>query len=115
LMDALKASDSTVYTIGALEHQPDSVRTRQRAILGQIAEATGGTAFFPSKVGDLDRMYEQVVGEVRAQYAIGYLSTNDRADGAWRKAEIRIVRPDAESLRVRARKGYYAAYKPARF
>jgi Ca-activated chloride channel family protein len=115
LMDLLKASDSTVYTIGALEHQPDSVRTQQRAILGQIAEATGGVAFFPSRVGDLDRIYEQVVGEVRAQYAIGYLSTNDRADGRWRKVEIRITRPNARSLRVRARKGYYAPLKPSGF
>jgi Ca-activated chloride channel family protein len=112
LMDSLKASDSTVYTIGALEHQSDFVRNQQRAILGQIAEATGGVSFFPTRVGELDRIYEQVVGEVRAQYAIGYLSTNDKADGAWRKVEIRITRPDARGLRVRARKGYYAALKP---
>jgi hypothetical protein len=70
-------------------------------------------AFFPSKVGELDRIYEQVVGEVRAQYVIGYLSTNDKADGAWRKVEIRITRPDAGKLRVRARRGYYAALKPS--
>jgi Ca-activated chloride channel homolog len=112
LMDSLKASDSTVYTIGALEHQSDFVRNQQRAILGQIAEATGGAAFFPTRVGELDRIYERVVGEVRAQYAIGYLSTNDKADGSWRKVEIRIIRPDGRSLRVRARKGYYAALKP---
>src|SRR5262249_23507083 len=115
LMDSLKASDSTVYTIGALEHQPESVRTQQRAILAQIAEATGGVAFFPSKVSDLDRIYEQVVGEVRAQYAIGYLSTNEKADGRWRKVEIKITRPDSKSFRVRARKGYYAAMKPSGF
>jgi Ca-activated chloride channel homolog len=115
LMGSLKASDATVYTIGALEHQPDSVRTQQRAILGEIAEATGGLAFFPSKVGDLDRIYEQVVGEVHAQYAIGYLSTNDKTDGSWRKVEVKITRPHAGSLKVRARKGYYAALKPAGF
>jgi Ca-activated chloride channel family protein len=109
LMDQLKASDSTVYTIGALEHQPETVRLEQRAILEQIAQATGGVAFFPSKVGDLNRIYEQIVGEVRAQYTIGYLSTNEKADGAWRKVEIKITRPDAKSLRIRARKGYYAA------
>jgi VWFA-related protein len=111
LMDLLKASDATVYTIGSLEHQPDVIRSEQRAILGEIAEATGGVAFFPSRVGELDRIYEQVLGEVRAQYAIGYLSTNDKADGAWRKVEIKITRPDAKGLRVRARKGYYADLK----
>jgi Ca-activated chloride channel family protein len=109
LMDLLKASDSTVYTIGALENQPDFVRQEQRNILEQMAKATGGMAFFPSKVGDLTRIYEQIVGEVRAQYTIGYLSTNEKADGAWRKVEIKIARPDAKSLRVRAREGYYAA------
>src|SRR6185295_6649234 len=66
LMDMLKASDSTVYTIGALENQPDPVRREQRMILEQMAQATGGAAFFPSKVGELDRIYEQIVGEVRA-------------------------------------------------
>lgn len=115
LMASLKASDSTVYTIGALEHQPESVRTQQRAILGEIAEATGGLAFFPSKVSELDRIYEQVVGEVHAQYAIGYLSTNEKADGAWRKVEVKIIRPHAGKLRVRARQGYYAALKPSGF
>jgi Ca-activated chloride channel family protein len=113
LMAMLKASDSTVYTIGALEHQPDSVRVEQRQILERIAEATGGVAFFPSRVGDLARIYEQIVGEVRAQYTIGYLSTNEKADGAWRKVEIRITRPDAKGLRVRSRRGYYAALKPS--
>jgi Ca-activated chloride channel family protein len=108
LMDLLKASDATVYAIGALEHQPLSVQALQRPILRQIAEATGGAAFFPGRIKDLDRIYEQVVGEVRAQYTIGYLSTNESADGAWRKVEIKITRPDAKSLRVRARKGYYA-------
>ena len=62
---------------------------------------------------DLDRIYEQIVGEVRAQYTIGYLSTNEKADGGWRKVEIKIIRPDARSLRVRSRKGYYAALKPS--
>ena len=109
LMDLLKASDSTVYTIGSLEHQPESIRSEQRAILGEIAEATGGVAFFPSKVGELDRIYEQVLGEVRAQYAIGYFSTNDKTDGAWRKVEVKVTRPDTKGLRVRARKGYYAS------
>ena len=108
LMNLLKASDATVYAIGALEHQPDSVRSPQRKILEQIAGATGGAAFFPGKIGDLDRIYERVVGEVRAQYTIGYVSTNESTDGAWRKVEIKITRADAKNLRVRARKGYYA-------
>jgi Ca-activated chloride channel family protein len=108
LMRLLKASDVTVYTIGALDNQPPSMRFSQRALLAEMAEATGGTAFFPSRVKDLDRIYEQVLGEVRAQYTLGYVSSNEKTDGAWRKIKVTITRADGEDLQVRARKGYYA-------
>jgi len=112
LMTLLKLSDATVYTIGALEQQPQMAQLMQRALLSDIASATGGTAFFPSNVKDLDKIYEQVLGEVRAQYTIGYVSSNEKMDGAWRKVEIKVNRSDIKGLRVRARKGYYAPSKP---
>jgi Ca-activated chloride channel family protein len=112
LMKRLKASDVTVYAIGSFGNLPISMQFPQRAYLANIAEATGGTAFFPFSVKDLDRIYEQVLGEVRAQYSIGYISTNEKSDGAWRKVKVKITRADAKSLRVRARKGYYAPSTP---
>jgi VWFA-related protein len=101
-----------VYAIGALEKQPYKSQLIQRGLLAEIAEATGGTAFFPGNVKDLDRIYAQVLGEVRAQYTIGYLSTNEKTDGAWRKVDVKVTRADAEKLRIRARKGYYAPSRP---
>lgn len=112
LMKRLKASDVTVYAIGVLENQPPSEQFMLQTLLKEIAEATGGTAFFTSRVSDLDRIYEQVLGELRAQYTIGYVSTNDKSDGGWRKVNIKITRADAKSLKVRARKGYYASSTP---
>jgi Ca-activated chloride channel family protein len=112
LMKMLKASDVTVYAIGSFGNQPLAVQFPQRAQLADIAEATGGKAFFPIGVKDLDRIYEQVLGEVRAQYTIGYVSSNEKSDGAWRKVDIKITRADGKSLKVRARKGYYAPSKP---
>jgi Ca-activated chloride channel family protein len=111
LLDLLKASDVTVYAIGELEHQSSFARDRARAILQGISETTGGQAFFPSSVKDLDQMYGKVLAEIRAQYTMGYLSTNDRADGAWRRVELRITRKDGRDLRIRSRKGYFAPYK----
>jgi Ca-activated chloride channel family protein len=108
LMKQLKASDATVYAIGAFGDRLSSAQMPQRAELAKIAEATGGTAFFPNSVQDLDQIYEQVRREVRAQYTIGYISTNEKTDGAWRKVDIRITRVDGKVLHVRARKGYYA-------
>jgi len=111
LLDLLKASDATVYVIGQLEHQTQSNKGTQRSILQQIAEATGGQAFFPLTAKNLDVVYDKVMAEIRAQYTLGYQSTNPAADGNWRKVEIKIARRDLGDLRLRSRKGYYAAYK----
>ena len=112
LIDLLKASDVTVYAIGLLEHQLASTKTDQRMRLTQIAEITGGQAFFPTAVKDLDSVYDKVAAEIRAQYTLGYQSTNEKTDGAWRKVEIKMVRKAGRDLRVRARKGYFAPFKP---
>jgi len=109
LMDLLKASDVTVYAIGELEHQSASTKNEQRMVLQQIADITGGQAFFPTSVKELDSIYEKVVAQIRAQYILGYLSTNGKTDGTWRKVEVKIGRKD---LRVRSRRGYFAAYRP---
>jgi len=108
LVDLLKASDVTVYAIGMLEHQLQSTKLQQRSTIQQMAEVTGGQAFFPTSVKELDKVYEKVVAEIRAQYTIGFHSTNSKTDGAWRKVEVKVGRKD---LRVRSRRGYFAAYK----
>jgi Ca-activated chloride channel homolog len=112
LVDVLKASDVTVYAVGVLEHQSQSARTAQRRILQQIAEATGGQAYFPLSVRTLDSVYERVLAEIRGQYTLGYLPTNPRSDGAWREIEVKVVRTDGRQYRVRSRKGYYGPYRP---
>ncbi len=112
LFDIVKASDVTIYAIGVLDRQSATVRMEQQRVLRQIAEASGGQAFFPPSVRDLERVYTQISTEIRTQYTIGYLSQNAKADGAWRKVEIRLTQPGAKELRVRSRKGYYAPYRP---
>jgi Ca-activated chloride channel family protein len=80
----------------------------QRLKITQLAETTGGQAFFPSVLKELDETYDKVLAEIRAQYSIGYLSTNTRTDGTWRKVDIRVKRP---GLKVRSRQGYFAPYR----
>jgi VWFA-related protein len=111
LMDLLKASDATLYAIGAFGHQPDRAQGEQRMILQRLTEATGGQAYFPQSVKELDKVYGQVLAEIRAQYTMGYVSTNDKADGAWRKVEVKVNRKD---LKLRSRKGYFASRLPNR-
>jgi Ca-activated chloride channel family protein len=105
----LKASQVTVYAIGLVEHA-GSARMQLQMTLRQIAETTGGQAFFPTAMKDVESAYEKVLAEINGQYHLGYVSSNAATDGAWRKVEIKLKRAD---LRVRARKGYFAPYRPA--
>jgi Ca-activated chloride channel family protein len=108
VMTFVKASDVTVYAIGLLEHQSSSAKSELRMRLAQITEATGGQAFFPFSMKEVDSAYEKILSQIRAQYSLGYASTNEKADGQWRKVEIKVRRPD---VRIQARKGYFAPYK----
>jgi Ca-activated chloride channel family protein len=109
LLDLLKASDVTVYPIGVMERPTPQTLTFM-SILNQIAEISGGEAFFPKTVNELDGAYKRVLEQIRAQYTIGYVSTNPKTDGAWRKVEIKVSK-DGRDYRVKARNGYYAQYK----
>ena len=108
-MDLLKASQVTVYAIGLVENA-GSARAQLQMTLRQIAETTGGQAFFPTAMDDVESAYEKVLADINGQYHLGYVSTNPAVDGAWRKVEIKLKRGD---LRLRARKGYYGPYKPS--
>ena len=87
------------------------LRMEQQSVLRQISETSGGQVYFPSSAKELDKVYAQVAVEIRSRYTLGYVSSNERTDGAWRKIEIKITRPDAKDLRVRARRGYYGPFK----
>ena len=112
LIDLLKASDVTVYAIGYLEHQ-GSGRSDQQQVLQRFANATGGQAFFPARLKDLDKMYEKILRDISSRYSFGYISTDTRMDGKWRDVKIRVIRPDLKAAKVRTRSGYFAPYKPA--
>ncbi|MDP2318637.1 MAG: VWA domain-containing protein [Acidobacteriota bacterium] len=103
----LRASPVTVYAIGFVGSTGSS-RQRLQMTLMQLTEVTGGQAFFPSSMKGVEDAYDRVLAEIGGQYHLGYVSDNTTTDGAWRKVEIRVKRPDT---RVRARKGYFAPYK----
>ncbi len=111
LMTLVRASDVTIHTVGFMEHQRSSTRLRQRMRLMEIAETTGGQAFFPSAMKDIEAAYDKVVAQVRAQYSLGYISTDTAQDGGWRNVEIELTRPDLKDARVQSRKGYFALYR----
>jgi Ca-activated chloride channel family protein len=110
-MTLVRASDVTVYSIGFLQHQSSGARGDQRLRLTQIAQESGGHAFFPSSMKQVDEAYDRIAAQIKAQYTLGYVSTNTTADGAWRKVEVRLRGPRAPGARVVSRTGYFAPYR----
>jgi len=111
--EMLKGSDITMYALGYLQRQPSSAQRMAQLELQRFATITGGQAFFPTSVKELDGMYDRIRAEIAARYTLGYVSSDDRADGSWRPVEITVTRPDLRGAKVRTRAGYFAPYEPA--
>lgn len=84
----------------------NTISTRGQTVMESMASETGGKAFVPAKIGDLEAVFRQIAEELQAQYLLGYYSTDERIDGGFRKIKVQV--PKRPDLRVRARQGYYA-------
>ena len=74
--------------------------------LSVLGRDTGGQAFFPNSLGDLNGVYDRIAEELRSEYSLGYVSSNASHDGRWRR--IGIMTPGRGGLQVRHRPGYFA-------
>jgi Ca-activated chloride channel homolog len=113
MLDLVKASDVTVYSVGYTERHSSSGRLQFRADLERLAVTTGGLAYFPGNAKDLDGVFDKIREEIGARYPLGYISTDTRTDGAWRDVAIKLLRHDLKGVKLRTRTGYFAPYKPA--
>jgi Ca-activated chloride channel family protein len=107
VLDLAKRSETSIYSIGLKESNASNVRGFKEAefILRQFAQETGGRAFFPGHISELDSIYGQISDELSSQYTVGYTSKNPRQDGSWRRVVVRVDRPGAAA---RTKLGYYA-------
>ena len=106
LLDLLRAGNVIVYALGYLENQSGTARVANQMQLGSIARESGGDAFFPGSVRDVTKAYARILDELGSRYTLGYVSTNTKADGRYRKIQVRLSGPEHRSARVRARPGY---------
>jgi Ca-activated chloride channel family protein len=107
VLDLAKRSETGIYTIGLQAKDSTQSKGFREAefTLRQLAQETGGRAFFPSRAEELKDVYGQIADELSSQYTIGYSSKNPRRDGAWRRIVVQVARPNAI---VRTKRGYYA-------
>lgn len=102
-------SDAIIYTIGLFEQDdPD----RNPRVLRQLANATGGEAFLPRSVKSVLPIFERIAHDIRNQYTIAYVPTNETQDGTYRTVHVQAERPGGGRLFVRTRTGYHASLKP---
>lgn len=106
VLDLAKRSETAIYTI-ALRGNDSSSRGFREAefVLRQLAQETGGRAFFPARIDDLNGVYGQIADELASQYTLGYTSKNPRNDGAFRRIVVQVARQNASA---RTKRGYYA-------
>jgi VWFA-related protein len=109
-MTLIRASNVTMYAVGFVEAQRD--RGQQRLQLSQMAAESGGEAFFPLSLKQIDEAYDRILAQIRAQYTLGFVSSNTAQDGAWRKVEIKVRRPGLRDPKVQTRRGYFGPYRP---
>ena len=100
-------AETIIYAIGIGDSRQEGVNKK---VLNDVAEGTGGRAFFPKKEDDLKAAFAEIERELRSQYLVAYSSTNKKHDGSFRRISIEITNPALrkEALRLRYRPGYFA-------
>jgi VWFA-related protein len=96
----------TIYCIGILSKE-DRKRTAKRA-LEALSIQTGGVAFFPENLEEVDEISREVARDIRNQYTITYKPSNPRANGGYRSVKVLAHAPGFHELQVHTRTGYYA-------
>ena len=102
VLDEAKVNDMIIYAIGLGTNVLD---LDLRHVLKTLAQETGGRAFFPDKIDELETVYKEIAAELKSQYYLSYEPANTAWDGRWRKISLSAPKANVE---IRTRSGYYA-------
>jgi Ca-activated chloride channel homolog len=105
LDDAIKMCQRAETTVFTISTNTSPTRERGDDVLKKMAQATGGTAFYPQRLEDISNEFHRVEEELRSQYSLAYKPADFRADGSFRTIYLTALRG---GYVVHARTGYYA-------
>jgi len=106
LVSRSQQDEILIFSIGLLnEEERHEARIAKRA-LDTLARETGGLAFYPKGVADVDQIALQVAHEIRNQYTLAYSPTSPQMDGSFRQIKVTVNGPGHPLVRTRT--GYYA-------
>jgi Ca-activated chloride channel family protein len=117
LLARAQKSNAVIYTIGLLGSEEagglfkirGGEAHRAAKVLEKLAEATGGEAYFPKALDEVESTCRQIARDIRNQYTLAYYPSNAKKDGSFRTVRVDAFMPRSRSkLVVRTRPGYYA-------
>jgi Ca-activated chloride channel family protein len=106
VLEDARQSDAIIYTIGLFDEHD---RDQNPKVLRKIARATGGEVFLPSESSRVAPICARIAADIRHQYTIGYVPSNQKLDNSYRVIRVTAARPHGGRLSVRTRTGYIAS------
>lgn len=110
LFETVKESETSIFPI-YLDTEADNPDLKEgyrnaRNTLNLLADTTGGHYYKARRIEDLSGVYTQVLGDLSRIYTLGYVPSDDKRDGSWRKVRVQV--PSRPALKVTTKSGYYA-------
>jgi VWFA-related protein len=103
VLDAALRNDVVIYSIGIYDPNDRDVRP---GLLRQLADATGGEAFFPRGNDAVTPVLERIAHDIRSSYTVGYVPPSGATAGRPRRVHVEVRAADGRKLAVRARSSY---------
>jgi VWFA-related protein len=114
-LERARQESVAIYVVGMFDRLMVELEGQREdaleGLLTQLAEATGGRAYFPKTVKQCEQACIAIAQELRQQYAIGYYPSHSMRDGSWHDVQVQLHLPEDQGnkgLRARTRVGYYA-------
>lgn len=109
VIDLARKAEISIYSIRLTsDFEGDKGRaafSQATHLLSVLARETGGQAFFPAQIQELESVYDRIAEEMRTQYSLGYVPTNARRDGRYRRIVVRV--PSRDNVVLRYKLGYF--------
>ena len=110
LVDRARQNEVLIYAIGLLDEEERREAKSAKRALNALTHESGGLAFYPKAVAEVDAIALQVAHEIRNQYTIAYSPLNEARDGSFRQIKVMVNGPGHPTVRTRT--GYYATPDP---